>query len=400
KDLAMALAAPSLRIEAPIPGASLVGIEVPNPRPSIVTLRSVMETEDFQALRSKSRLALALGKGSGGEVAVADLARMPHLLIAGATGSGKSVCMNAVIACIIMQSSPWETRVLLVDPKRVELTPYNGIPHLVTPVVVEVDMAVRALKGMIREMLRRYRMMEQASARNIEGYNRVLPPQERMPQVVICVDELADLMMAAPNDIEYSIIRLAQLGRATGIHLVVATQRPSVDVVTGLIKANFPSRISFAVASQVDSRTILDAVGAEKLLGRGDMLFQPQDIPKPRRIQGAFLSDGEIEELVDHWRRQRGPLPPEIPLEPEESDTETDQRQGDLGDELLNQAIELATHYNRLSTSLLQRRLRIGYPRAARLMDILEDEGVVGPGEPGKSRVVLLSRASRGGREE
>ena len=398
KDLALALAAPSLRIEAPIPGASLVGIEVPNARPAVVSLRSIMETDDFQALRSKSRLALALGKGSGGEVAVADLARMPHLLIAGSTGSGKSVCMNAIISCIIMQSSPWETRVLLIDPKRVELTPFNGVPHLVVPVVVEVDMAVRVLKGMIQEMLRRYRMMEEASARNIEGFNRGLPPEERMPQIVICVDELADLMMAAPHDIEHSIIRLAQLGRATGIHLVVATQRPSVDVVTGLIKANFPSRISFAVASQVDSRTILDSVGAEKLLGRGDMLFQPQDRPKPRRIQGAFLSDEEIEELVDHWRNQRGPLPPEIPLEPEESDTGTGRREGDLGDELLNQAIEMATHYNRLSTSLLQRRLRIGYPRAARLMDILEDEGVVGPGEPGKSREVLLSRAGKQGR--
>jgi len=394
KDLALALATPSLRIEAPIPGASLVGIEVPNPRPSVVTLRSIMESDDFQAIHSKSKLALALGKGSGGEVAVADLIRMPHLLIAGATGSGKSVCINSVIACIIMHNSPWETRMLLIDPKRVELTPYNGIPHLLTPVVVDVEIAVQALKGMIQEMLRRYKRMEVAGVRNIEGYNRKLPPEEKLPLLVIAVDELADLMMSAPYDIERSIIRLAQLGRATGIHLVVATQRPSVDVVTGLIKANFPSRISFAVASQVDSRTILDAVGAEKLLGRGDMLFQPPDTPKPKRIQGAFISDKEIEELVQYWENQRGPLPPEIPLEEDEVQ-ESRKQEGDLGDELLGKAWDLATDYSRLSTSLLQRRLRIGYPRAARLMDLLEEEGIVGPGEPGKSRDVLVTRGRK-----
>ncbi|MFH1560485.1 MAG: DNA translocase FtsK [Chloroflexota bacterium] len=399
KDLALALAAPSLRIEAPIPGASLVGIEVPNPRPAVVTLRSVMETDAFQTLSSKSKLALALGMGTGGEVAVADLGRMPHLLIAGSTGSGKSVCINSVIACIIMHNSPWETRMLLIDPKRVELTPYNGIPHLLAPVVVEVEVAVQMLKGMILEMLRRYRIFEVAGARNIEGYNRACPSEERMPLMVIAVDELADLMMSAPYDIEHSIIRLAQLGRATGIHLVVATQRPSVDVVTGLIKANFPSRISFAVASQVDSRTILDSVGAEKLLGRGDMLFQPQDAPKPRRIQGAFISDKEIGELVWYWRNQRGPLPPEIPLDIEERDQAKGRQDGETGDELLEKAWDLATQYHRLSTSLLQRRLRIGYPRAARLMDLLEEEGVVGPGEAGKSREVLMSRGRGHGKE-
>ena len=391
KDMALALAAPSLRIEAPIPGASLVGIEVPNARPAVVTLRSVMESEAFQPIRSKSKLALALGRGSGGEEAVADLARMPHLLIAGSTGSGKSVCINSVIACIVMHNSPWETRMLLIDPKRVELTPYNGIPHLLIPVVVEVEIAVQALKGMIREMQERYKRMEEVGARNIEGFNRRLPPEERMPLLVVCVDELADLMMSAPYDIEHSIIKLAQLGRATGIHLVVATQRPSVDVVTGLIKANFPSRISFAVASQVDSRTILDSVGAEKLLGRGDMLYQPQDAPKPRRIQGAYISDNEIEELVRYWSRQQGPPPPEIPILLVDESEEMGQRGEDMGDELFLKAYDLATHYNRLSTSLLQRRLRIGYPRAARLMDLLEEEGVVGPGEAGKSREVLVS---------
>jgi S-DNA-T family DNA segregation ATPase FtsK/SpoIIIE len=391
KDLALALAAPSLRIEAPIPGASLVGIEVPNAKPAVVTLRSVMESEAFQPIRSKSKLALALGRGSGGEEAVADLARMPHLLIAGSTGSGKSVCINSVIACIVMHSSPWETRMLLIDPKRVELTPYNGIPHLLIPVVVEVETAVQALKGMIREMQERYKRMEEVGARNIEGFNRRLPPEDRMPLLVVCVDELADLMMSAPYDIERSIIKLAQLGRATGIHLVVATQRPSVDVVTGLIKANFPSRISFAVASQVDSRTILDSVGAEKLLGRGDMLYQPQDAPKPRRIQGAYISDNEVEELVGYWSHQQGPPPPEIPILQVDESEETGPSGGDMGDELFLKAYDLATHYNRLSTSLLQRRLRIGYPRAARLMDLLEEEGVVGRGEAGKSREVLVS---------
>ena len=395
KDLALALAAPSLRIEAPIPGASLVGIEVPNPRPAAVTLRSVMETDTFQSLSSKTKLALGLGMGTGGEIAAADLARMPHLLIAGSTGSGKSVCINSVIASILMHNSPWETRMLLIDPKRVELTPYNGTPHLLVPVVVEVDVAVQMLKGMIQEMLRRYKALEEAGARNIEGYNGSRPPEERMPLVVIAVDELADLMMSAPHDIEHSIIRLAQLGRATGIHLVVATQRPSVDVITGLIKANFPCRISFAVASQVDSRTILDSVGAEKLLGRGDMLFQPPDTPKPRRVQGAFISDSEIEDLVGYWRNQQGVLPPDIPLDIVEADSPTGLHDGELGDELLEKAWDLATQYNRLSTSLLQRRLRIGYPRAARLMDLLEEEGVVGPGEAGKSREVLVARGGR-----
>ncbi len=402
KDLALALAAPSLRIEAPIPGASLVGIEVPNARPASVTLRGVMETVPYKSLLEKSKLALALGLGSGGEVAVADLARMPHLLIAGSTGSGKSVCINTVISCMIMQNSPWETRLLLIDPKRVELTPYNGIPHLIIPVVVEPEVAVQSLRGLVQEMLSRYKLLEEAGARNIASYNQDLPPEKQMPFIVVAVDELADLMMAAPHDIEHSIIRLAQLGRATGIHMIVATQRPSVNVVTGLIKANFPGRISFAVASQIDSRTILDAAGAEKLLGRGDMLFQPPDGPKPTRIQGAFLSDTDIEEVVKHWQGQRGPLPPPIPLEGGEPLTGGGGQPngGDYGDDLMEKAWEIATSHNRLSTSLLQRRLRIGYPRAARLMDLLEEEGVIGPGEPGKSRDVLVSRGRRPGPED
>tara|TARA_B100001750_G_scaffold247509_1_gene273516 strand:+ start:18884 stop:21067 length:2184 start_codon:yes stop_codon:yes gene_type:complete len=389
KDLALALAAPSLRIEAPIPGASLVGIEVPNPKPAVVTLRTVMETQTFARASNQSKLTLGLGLGTGGEVAAADLAKMPHLLIAGSTGSGKSVCINSVIASIIMQNSPWEVRMLLIDPKRVELTPYNGIPHLIEPVIVEVEKAVLMLKGMIQEMLRRYKVFEEAGVRNIEGYNEKLSLDQKMPLLVVAVDELADLMMSASSDIERSITRLAQLGRATGIHLVVATQRPSVDVVTGLIKANFPSRISFAVASQVDSRTILDSVGAEKLLGRGDMLFQPPDAPKPKRIQGAFISDSEIEKLVEHWKNLRGPLPPKISLEFKEVFSAGELRSDDRDDELFDKALEVASQYNRLSTSLLQRRLKIGYPRAARLMDVLEEQGVVGPGEAGKSRDVI-----------
>ena len=378
-----------MRIEAPIPGASLVGIEVPNPTPAVVTLRTVMETEIFARASNQSKLTLGLGLGTGGEVAAADLAKMPHLLIAGSTGTGKSVCINSVIASIIMQNSPWEVRMLLIDPKRVELTPYNGIPHLIEPVIVEVEKAVLMLKGMIQEMLRRYKIFEEAGVRNIEGYNEKLPLDQKMPLLVVAVDELADLMMSASSDIERSITRLAQLGRATGIHLVVATQRPSVDVVTGLIKANFPSRISFAVASQVDSRTILDSVGAEKLLGRGDMLFQPPDVPKPKRIQGAFISDSEIEKLVEHWKNLQGPPPPKISLEFKEVFSAGELRSDDRDDELFNKALEVASQYNRLSTSLLQRRLKIGYPRAARLMDVLEEQGVVGPGEAGKSRDVI-----------
>ena len=397
KDLALALAAPSLRIEAPIPGASLVGIEVPNPKPAMVNLRDVMETDEYRSTLERSKLTLALGTKSGGETAVADLARMPHLLIAGSTGSGKSVCVNTVITSIIMQTSPWEARLLMIDPKRVELTPYNGVPHLILPVIVEVDMAVQALRGMITEMMARYKLLEEAGSRNIESYNRDRAPHEKMPFIVVAVDELADLMMSASKDIEHSIVRLAQLGRATGIHLVVATQRPSVDVVTGLIKANFPGRIAFAVASQVDSRTILDGAGAENLLGRGDMLFQPSDAPKPTRVQGAFLSDREIGDLVSHWRKQSGPPPPPISLEGPEAPRESGQSDAGKGDDLLDKAWELATQHNRLSTSLLQRRLRIGYPRAARLMDLLEEEGVVGPGEPGKSRDVLVSRGRRPG---
>jgi S-DNA-T family DNA segregation ATPase FtsK/SpoIIIE len=384
KDLALALAAPSLRFEAPVPGESLVGLEVPNPEPSLVTLGSLMASSEFSKAEETSRIPITLGKGSGGEVVTADLSQMPHLLIAGATGSGKSVMVNSILACLLMQFSPWDLRFIMIDPKRVELTHYNGIPHLVTPVVVEADRAVRVLRGAVLEMTHRLRLLEARGSRNIDAYNKKSEgPMDRMPYLVVVVDEMADLMMSAPNDIEQALCRLAQLGRATGIHLVVATQRPSVDVITGLIKANFPSRISFAVASQIDSRTILDSPGAEKLLGRGDMLHLPQEFPKPKRIQGAFISDEELARVVEFWEAQQGPNPPDIELEPARNDGNSD---GDFReekhDELLNEATELAQRYSRISTSLLQRRLRIGYPRAARLRDELEGTGVIsGDGE-------------------
>ncbi len=391
KDLALALKTPTIRIETPAMGQSLIGIEVPNPRPSLVTLRSVMESAEFSRLRHKAQLPVALGKGSGGETVVIDLARMPHLLIAGATGSGKSVCINTIVSCLVMEKTPAEMRLLLVDPKRVELTPYNGIPHLLAPVVVENDQVVGYLKGLIREMMDRYRLMEEVGVRNIQAYNKKMP--QKMPFLVVAVDELADLMMTAAFDVEQSLCRLAQLGRATGIHLIVATQRPSVDVITGLIKANFPSRISFGVISQVDSRTILDTAGAEKLLGRGDMLYLPVDAPRPIRVQGVFISDQEIENLVSYWKTTRWLPLPEINLEPvlEERSSGEDDEDDEDRDQLLEKAIEMARQYNKISTSLLQRRLRIGYPRAARLMDQLEDAGVVGPSDGSKSRDVIIS---------
>ena len=382
KDMALALSAPSLRIQAPVPGEAVVGIEVPNRNPALVALRSVLESEEFLALHRKGGLTLGLGQGSGGNSVVADLRRLPHLLIAGATGSGKSVCMNTLILSLACKVSPEKVRMLLIDPKRVELTPYNGLPHLMAPVVVDPEESVRALKGVIGEMKRRYRRMEELGVRNIEGYHRHPQALEPMPYLVIAVDELADLMMTSSHEVEQTLTRLAQLGRATGIHLIVATQRPSVNVVTGLIKANIPSRISFAVVSQVDSRTILDAAGAEKLLGRGDMLFLSGDTPKPQRVQGAFVSDKETETFMEHWREQSGPPLPEFDLKPEEPESKADGNgNGTAGggprDAMLDKAIELASSHSQLSTSLLQRRLRIGYPRAARLMDQLEDEGIV-----------------------
>ena len=391
KDLSLALKTPSLRIETPVMGESLLGIEVPNPNPSLVSLRKVMQSNTFEKLTDKSVLPVALGRGSDGDEVVFDLAKMPHLLIAGATGSGKSVCMNAIISCLIMKHSPADLQMLLVDPKRVELTPYNGIPHLITPVVVETDKVVNLLKGLIQEMMDRYRIMDEIGVRNIATYNK--KASDKMPYIVVAIDELADLMMTAAFDVEQSICRLAQLGRATGIHLIIATQRPSVDVITGLIKANFPSRISFAVTSQVDSRTILDTVGADKLLGKGDMLYQPIDMGRPTRVQSVYISDHEISKIVQYWQNVSWGSKTSIDLN--YAPGSSDQIAGtanikDDKDSLLEKAIELAQRQNKVSTSLLQRRLRIGYPRAARLMDDLEDMGIVGPSDGSKSRDVII----------
>ncbi len=394
KDLSLALKTPTIRIETPVMGKAQIGIEVPNPNASIVALRSVMESQEFAQIRSKAALPVALGKGSGGETVVIDLAKMPHLLIAGATGSGKSVCINALVSCLITEKTPEEMRLLLIDPKRVEMTPYNGIPHLLTPVVVEIDQVVGLLKGLIQEMLARYRRLEEVGVKNIATYDERMP--EKMPYLVVAIDELADLMMTAAFDVEQSICRLAQLGRAVGIHLIVATQRPSVDVVTGLIKANFPSRISFGVTSQVDSRTILDAAGADKLLGRGDMLYLPLDASRPMRAQGVFISDQEIERLVKFWQITPRAHVPKIHLravqEDQDDNGEEEQEKG-YQDEFLGKAIELANSYSKISTSLLQRRLRIGYPRAARLMDQLEERHIVGPSDGSKSRDVIISNS-------
>ncbi|PPD57462.1 FtsK/SpoIIIE family DNA translocase [Dehalogenimonas etheniformans] len=373
-DLALALAAPSIRIEAPIPGKSLVGIEVPNTMLGSVSMRSVIETTAFQKLKAKAPLAVALGKGAGGEAVVGDLAKMPHLLIAGATGSGKTVCLNALICCLLMNNTPNDVRFIMVDPKRVELTPYNSMPHLAAPVIVDVDKAIGALKWLAGEMDRRYKQMAEVTARNIDAYNKK-PGIEKMPYLVLVIDELADLMMAGFDDVEHLLCRLAQMARAVGIHLVVATQRPSVDVITGLIKANFPTRISFAVTSQVDSRTILDSVGAEKLLGRGDMLYMPTDAAKPKRLQGCYVSDQETERMVYFWNGQH-PEANSPMLKVEE--LATAQTPGILGgtqprDSLFDTAMQLAQESGNISASFLQRKLHIGYPRAARLADEVKE---------------------------
>jgi len=392
KDLSLALKTPSLRIETPVMGESLLGIEVPNPTPSLVALKNVMESTTYSSLAKKSPLPVALGKGSDGEEVSFDLSKMPHLLIAGATGSGKSVCINAIISGLIMEKDPSEMQMLLIDPKRVELTPYNGIPHLITPVIVETEKVVGILKGLIQEMMDRYRRMEEVGVRNIASFND--KGGTKMPYLVVAIDELADLMMTAAFDVEQSICRLAQLGRATGIHLIVATQRPSVDVITGLIKANFPSRISFAVTSQIDSRTILDTNGAERLLGRGDMLYQPIDATRPTRVQNVYIGDEEISAIVQHWANTPKGRKEEIDLRVISDDnidsrSVTSESGASSQDELFEKAMDLAQKYTKLSTSLLQRRLRIGYPRAARLMDELEDKGIVGPSDGSKSRDVI-----------
>jgi len=392
-DLALALAAPRIRIQAPVPGHSYVGIEVPNEEMTLVALRDIIESEPFQ--RSKNPLKFALGRDVTGNPISSSIENMPHLLIAGTTGSGKSVCVNSILTCFLLHNTPDDLRLILVDPKRVELTGYNGIPHLLSPVVVEIDRVIGALQWMTREMDKRYHMFAQVGSRNINDYNAKMKLQggKKLPVLVIVIDELADLMMIAPGETEQTITRLAQLARATGIHMILATQRPSVDVVTGLIKANFPARIAFAVASNTDSRVILDQPGAERLLGRGDMLFQAPDAPSAARLQGVFVSDHEIQRLVEYWRKQAGGASlyavPGSPVDMPKSDVPLKQTAlfEDMSpaetnaDPLLPEAIDLVRKEGRASVSMLQRRMRIGYTRAARIVDMMEDKGIVGPPE-------------------
>jgi S-DNA-T family DNA segregation ATPase FtsK/SpoIIIE len=390
-DLAMALAARSLRIEAPIPGKSAVGIEVPNKDFNIVALRGILESVDVTGTGT-SRLTFALGRDVAGAAQAVDLAKMPHLLIAGATGSGKSVMVNALITSLLCNSTPDDIRMILMDLKRVELAAYNGLPHLLVPVITEPERAKAALKWAVNEMEGRYRRFAGATARNIRAYNETrIDPADRMPYIVIVIDELADLMMREGKNVEDPIVRLAQKARATGIHMVLATQRPSVNVVTGLIKANFPSRIAFAMASQIDSRTILDAPGAEDLIGRGDMLYQPSDLPRPMRLQGVFVSDVEIARIGEHWRNQIDD--PHYDMAIIENDEESTGSVDDLADEeadrLLMDAVGVIREYDRASASLLQRRLKIGYARAARIIDQLEARGYIGAFDGSNARMVL-----------
>ena len=387
-DLALALAAHPIRIEAPIPGKSLVGIEVPNHAQATVSLREILESESFK--KRKSNLIIALGKDVMGNPYLADLEKMPHMLIAGATGSGKSVCLNTLLLSLIAQNTPQECQFLLVDPKRVELVSYNGIPHLITPVITDVQKTIHALRWVVGEMDRRFETFSQNQSRNIQSFNDNHPDQT-MPYLVVAIDELADLMSVAAKEVEGLIVRLAQMSRATGIHLVLATQRPSVDVLTGLIKANITSRVAFNVASGTDSRTILDTSGAEKLLGKGDMLYVSADLSKPKRLQGVFVSDEDINKVMLHTRQGGVPqYQAEVVEGPAKSTAEFD-----LGsdDTLLAEAQETVVRAGKASASLLQRRLRVGYARAARLLDLLEDKGIIGPGDGAKPREVLVSTA-------
>lgn len=392
-DLALALAAKDIRIEAPIPGKSAIGIEVPNEEIATVSLREVLEAIDHY--KQEAKLLIPLGRDISGEVVVAELNKMPHLLIAGATGSGKSVCINGIIISLLMRTKPHEVKLMMIDPKMVELSVYNGVPHLLAPVVTNPKKASQALKKVVQEMERRYELFSHTGTRNIEGYNEYVrrhnqeseEKQPLLPYIVVIIDELADLMMVASSDVEDSITRLAQMARAAGIHLIIATQRPSVDVITGVIKANIPSRIAFSVSSQTDSRTILDMGGAEKLLGRGDMLFLPMGASKPVRVQGAFVSDEEVEEVVDFViSQQKAQYYEEMMVNEENNDGE------EFEDELYEEAVRLVVEMQSASVSMLQRRFRIGYNRAARLIDAMEARGVVGPYEGSKPRAVLISK--------
>jgi DNA segregation ATPase FtsK/SpoIIIE-like protein len=394
-DIALNLAATTVRIEAPIPGKSAVGIELPNEQREMVTLRDVLDSPE--ARKAQSKLAVALGKDNAGKLVIADIAKMPHVLIAGATGSGKSVCINTIIMSIIYRATPDEVRLILIDPKVVELSVYNGVPHLLVPVVTDPKKAASALNWAVLEMTERYQKFAERGVRDIRGYNHRLKDGEKpLPQIVVIIDELADLMMVAPGEVEDAICRLAQLARAAGIHLVIATQRPSVNVITGVIKANIPSRIAFTVASQVDSRTILDGAGAEKLLGRGDMLFFPQGVGKPQRVQGANVTDDEVNAVTDFIKEQHEAVyNPDI-LEQmerdEQSDAEREEQKDDDCDPLLPQAVEIAVELGQVSISMLQRRMRIGYARAGRIVDEMTQRGIIGAADGAKPRMLLISR--------
>ena len=397
-DIALNLAAESIRIEAPIPGKQAVGIEIPNTENEVVHLRDIIASDAFQG--HKSKLAFALGKDVAGKEVVADIAKMPHVLIAGATGSGKSVCINTLIASIIYKAKPSEVKLLMVDPKVVELSVYNGIPHLLIPVVTDPKKAAGALAWAVQEMINRYNLFAKKGVRDIKGYNEAVEKEGetgKLPQIVIIIDELSDLMMASPKEVEDSICRLAQMARAAGMHLVIATQRPSVDVITGVIKANIPSRISFAVSSQVDSRTILDMVGAEKLLGKGDMLFYPSGAPKPTRIQGAFVSDKEVEKLVEFLKSQGEVTYSDEILEQIENSDKTDkeleeENDDQTSDPLLMEAIETVVETQQASTSFIQRRFKVGYARAGRIIDQMEERGIISGYQGSKPREVLMSK--------
>ena len=389
-DIALSLAAQNIRIEAPIPGKSAVGIEIPNDSSTLVTLREVLESNEFA--KKDSKLTFILGKDISGQPIVDDLAKMPHMLIAGATGSGKSVCVNSLITSILYKATPDEVKFLLIDPKVVELSCYNGIPHLLLPVVTDPKKAATALNWVVQEMTNRYKLFAQNSVRDLDSYNDKFKdsPDERLPKLVAIIDELADLMMVAPNQVEDAICRLAQMARAAGIHLIVATQRPSVDVITGVIKANIPSRIAFAVSSSADSRTILDMGGAEKLLGKGDMLFYPVGSSKPRRMQGAFVSDAEVNKVVEFIKEQVENINYEEDIL--ETVNRTNDSQEESSDELLSSAIEMVVEAEQASISMLQRKFRIGYNRAARLIDEMEARGIVSENLGSKPRRVLISR--------
>ena len=401
-DIALNLAVADVRMEAPIPGKPAVGIEVPNHKKTPVYIRSVFESQAF--LRMTSPLGIALGKDIAGVAQVADLCKMPHLLIAGSTGSGKSVCVNSIIMSLLFRSSPEDVKLILIDPKVVELAEYNGIPHLLMPVITEPKKAAGALSSAVQEMERRYHLVAENNVRDIKSFNKLAatdPMLEKMPYIAIIIDELADLMMVVGKDVEDSICRIAQKARAAGMHLIVATQRPSVDVITGLIKANIPSRIAFAVSSQVDSRTILDGAGAEKLLGMGDMLFMPVGAPKPIRIQGTFVRDEEISRVLDFIKQSATVQYDEAMIEAMEKHAIMDGKKGassadadeETGsDPMLKQAVEVVIDAGQASTSLLQRRCKLGYARAARIMDEMEQKGIIGPYEGAKPRAVLISR--------